>query len=185
MRSIRSSRGLTKGSLWNDHIQTPPPGRPGTPCQANPRPHRTCQQSRPEVHAENPITTEIRSRAQEVPETGRTRQGTGTSTGLLRLREGCTRETLQPQHLSGESNGAPLPQMWSKGQTQDRCRKPMGILSVVQRCIMPTITCMEPDCTGHIWYEEGAWSVPLYCHKHRTKEGRHSAERDLRKHGRV
>ncbi len=43
-----------------------------------------------------------------------------------------------------------------------------------------TITCAEPGCTQTIRYEIGDMSVPLYCEKHRTKEGRHAAMRKVR-----
>lgn len=46
------------------------------------------------------------------------------------------------------------------------------------------ITCMEPGCTNAIWYDPksaDSGEVPLYCEKHRTAEGRHSATRDMRR----
>ncbi len=43
------------------------------------------------------------------------------------------------------------------------------------------ITCMEHGCNNNITYKDTDASVPLYCYAHRTKEGRHSAVRELNK----
>jgi hypothetical protein len=44
------------------------------------------------------------------------------------------------------------------------------------------ITCAESGCMNHIIYNPQEDSeVPLYCEKHRTKYGRHSATRSLKK----
>ena len=61
-----------------------------------------------------------------------------------------------------------------------------------------SITCMEPGCTNKIYYtvadkkecisfgmpndEVSDDEVPLYCERHRTEEGRHSAVRKLFQH---
>jgi hypothetical protein len=42
------------------------------------------------------------------------------------------------------------------------------------------ITCQEPGCTNHIKYSRDDVEVPLYCERHRTKEGRHSRVRVLK-----
>jgi hypothetical protein len=42
------------------------------------------------------------------------------------------------------------------------------------------ITCMEPGCTNHIHYTDEDIEVPLYCHRHATEDGRHSAVRKLK-----
>ena len=60
-----------------------------------------------------------------------------------------------------------------------------------------SITCAEPGCTNKIYYtvadkkecisfcmpndKESDEEVPLYCERHRTEEGRHSAVRTLKK----
>lgn len=44
------------------------------------------------------------------------------------------------------------------------------------------VTCIEPGCSNHIHYTEEDFEVPLYCDKHRTKEGRHSRTRNLKWH---
>jgi hypothetical protein len=47
----------------------------------------------------------------------------------------------------------------------------------VTRC---TVTCQEPGCSEQIRYDSDDIEVPLYCWKHRSREGRHSAVRGLR-----
>jgi hypothetical protein len=43
-----------------------------------------------------------------------------------------------------------------------------------------SITCMEPGCRNSIYYDtETDTEVPLYCEKHRTEDGRHSATRAI------
>lgn len=46
---------------------------------------------------------------------------------------------------------------------------------------MPIITCQEPYCFEQIKYTDKDTTVPLYCKKHRTKEGRHSQVKILQK----
>jgi len=41
------------------------------------------------------------------------------------------------------------------------------------------ITCAEPGCVKQIVYYSGDKEIPLYCERHRTEEGRHSATRKL------
>lgn len=44
-----------------------------------------------------------------------------------------------------------------------------------------SITCAEPGCLNKIFYDTATDDeVPLYCYKHATEEGRHSAVRELK-----
>jgi hypothetical protein len=43
------------------------------------------------------------------------------------------------------------------------------------------ITCSEYGCDNKIFYKDTDTQVRLYCSTHRTKEGRHSAVRELNK----
>jgi len=42
------------------------------------------------------------------------------------------------------------------------------------------ITCAEPGCNEKIFYETVDTEVHLYCWKHRSVDGRHSAVRQLK-----
>lgn len=42
------------------------------------------------------------------------------------------------------------------------------------------ITCMGCGCLNKIYYSSEDIEAPLYCERHRTEEGRHSAMRRLR-----
>ena len=42
-----------------------------------------------------------------------------------------------------------------------------------------TMSCCEPSCLEYIHYRKDDAEVPLYCWKHRSKNGRHAAVRSL------
>lgn len=60
------------------------------------------------------------------------------------------------------------------GEVPDMC----GEEIMSKRCV---ITCMEPGCKNPIYYYTDDIEVPLYCERHRTDDGRHSAVRNLLK----
>ena len=43
-----------------------------------------------------------------------------------------------------------------------------------------TVTCCEPGCTEHIRYDKDDIEVPMYCWKHRSRDGGHAAVRVMK-----